>query len=302
VENLENFGTELDVPDNEIAIEVRDFLNEEGVSDDVFEIFKAQFDYKQKPLDAKVIDLSISAGNFQVDRFELSSPYEENGVLPGYVFYDSTLAAPLKPIIYFPGSGAIHLTNTELMIRNNLNRFAYLLKEGYAVFLPIYLSTYEREDELKSDYPNDSETYKDHVIKWGMDYKRTIDYIATRKDMDISNLSYFGSSWGGFMSNILLAIDDRVKNSVLYVAGLCFQRSKKEVEAVHYTSRITIPVLMLNGKYDQFFPLETSQIPMFKLLGTEEKDKKHYVYETGHFLPSEELVKEHLAWLAKYED
>lgn len=302
VENLKHSETELEVPEDEIAIEIRDFLNEDGVSDDVFEIFRAQFDYKEKPLNAKIIDVAISAGNFQVDRFELSSPYEENGVLPGYVFYDNSLPRPLKPIIYFPGSGAIHLTNTDLMIRNNLNRFAYLLKEGYAVFLPIYLSTYEREDDLKSDYPNDSESYKNHVIKWGMDYKRTIDYIVSREDMDSQNLSYYGVSWGGFMSNILLAIDDRVKNSVLYVAGLCFQRSKTEIEAFHYTSRISIPVLMLNGKYDQFFPLETSQIPMFKLLGTKEEDKKHYVYETGHFVPREELIKEHLSWLAKYED
>ena len=59
--------------------------------------------------------------------------------------------------------------------------------------------------------------------------------------------------------------------------------------------------LMLNGKFDHFFPLETSQIPMFKLLGTPEKDKKHYVYETGHYVPRDELIKFHLEWLAKYE-
>ena len=57
---------------------------------------------------------------------------------------------------------------------------------------------------------------------------------------------------------------------------------------------------MLNGKYDQFFPLEKSQIPMFKLLGTKEEDKKHYVFETGHYVPEEELIKEHVAWLKKY--
>jgi pimeloyl-ACP methyl ester carboxylesterase len=79
------------------------------------------------------------------------------------------------------------------------------------------------------------------------------------------------------------------------------ERSKKEVESYHYTSRVTIPVLMLNGEFDQFFPLETSQIPMFQLLGTPDEDKEHYVAKTGHFVPREILISKHLDWLKKYE-
>jgi len=284
-----------------VSVPKRDFLNEEKVSDDVFELFKEQFDYPEKPLDATTSLSEFTSGSFRAERFEVSSPYEEDGVLPGYIFYDSEHAKPLKPIIYFPGSNAIHLTNIDFAIKRYLNRFDYLMSEGYAVVLPIYLSTYEREDDLKSDYPNDSKSYKEHVIKWGKDYRRTIDYIFSREDMDAKNLTYYGTSWGGYMANILLAIDDRVKSATLYVAGLCFQRSKKEVESYHYTSRITMPVLMLNGKFDQFFPLETSQIPMFKLLSTPDDDKEHYVSETGNFVPGDVLISKHLGWLKKYE-
>lgn len=295
--------TEIDEsPEASVAIPKRDFLNEETVSDEVFEIFREQFNYPDKPLHAKLIPQEVSSGTFKVDRFEVTSAYEKDGILPGYIFYDGSYKKPLKPIIYFPGSNAIHHTNVEYMIKSSLNRFSYLMKEGYAVILPIYLSTYERADSIKSDYPNESEEYKDHVIKWGKDYRRAIDYVFSRDDMDSNNLTYLGSSWGGFMANTLLAIDDRMKSATLYVGGLCFQKSKKEVEAYHYTSRITIPVQMLNGKYDQFFPLESSQIPMFELLGTPEEDKKHYVAQTGHFVPRETLIKEHLAWLKKYEE
>ncbi len=301
VKNLE-CETEVDSsPEAIVSIATRDFLNEETISDEVFEIFKAQYDYPDKPLNAKILPQEVNSGTFKVDRYEISLPYEGAGVLPGYVFYDSAYTQPYKPIILFPGSNAIHLTNVDFMQKSNLNRLRYLLSEGYAVFLPVYLSTYERVDNLKSDYPNDSEYYKEHVIKWGKEYKRTIDYIVSREDMDASKLSYFGTSWGGSMANILLAIDDRVQCAVLYVAGLCFQKSKKEVESYLYTPRITMPVLMLNGEFDQFFPLETSQIPMFKLLGTPEEDKKHYVSKTGHFVPKEVLITEHLAWLKKYE-
>ena len=299
--NLESTATFDKDPTGVVSIATRDFLNEEKISDDVFEIFKEQFDYPQKPLNANTSLSEWTSGSYQAERFEISSPYEEGGILPGYIFYDSAHPKPLKPILFFPGSNAIHLTNMDYAIKRYLNRFDYLMAEGYAVVLPIYLSTYEREDELKSDYPNTSESYKEHVIKWGKEYKRTIDYIESREDMEVSNLSYFGVSWGGYMANILLAIDGRVQSATLYVAGLCFQKAKKEVESYHYTSRITMPVLMLNGEFDQFFPLETSQIPMFKLLGTPEEDKKHYVSETGHFVPRDILIKEHLGWLKKYQ-
>lgn len=302
VQNLE-CNIEVDsAPEDIVSISTRDFLNEEGISDDVFEIFKAQYNYPDKPLDPEIITQDIRSGSFKVDRYEISLPYEGEGKLPGFIFYDSTYTGKLKPIIMFPGSNAIHLTEVDYMLKSSLNFMRYLMSEGYAIFLPMYLSTYERTDEVKSDYPDETEVYKEHVIKWGKEYKRTIDYIVSREDMDASNLTYIGFSWGGYMANILLAIDDRVNSATLYVAGLCFQRSKQEVEACYYTPRVTMPVLMLNGKFDQFFPLETSQTPMFKLLGTDEKDKKHFVYETGHYVPKEVLIREHLDWLKKYEN
>ena len=57
---------------------------------------------------------------------------------------------------------------------------------------------------------------------------------------------------------------------------------------------------MLNGRYDFFFPYETSQKPMFELLGTPSEHKRQVVYETGHSVPRKELVKESLDWLDRY--
>jgi hypothetical protein len=57
---------------------------------------------------------------------------------------------------------------------------------------------------------------------------------------------------------------------------------------------------MLNGRYDSFFPHETAQVPMFKLLGTPEENKRHFIYDTGHGAPRDQLIKESLEWLDKY--
>ena len=135
---------------------------------------------------------------------------------------------------------------------------------------------------------------------WGKDYKRSIDYIFEREDFNVSELSYMGVSWGGFMGNILLAIDKRVKAGFLLVAGLEFQKCKKEVDAMYYTRRIEVPILMMNGRYDQYFPLETSQKPMFDLINLPPEKKKHYVYDSGHFVPRQEQIKFHLDWLNKF--
>jgi len=57
---------------------------------------------------------------------------------------------------------------------------------------------------------------------------------------------------------------------------------------------------MLNGKHDMFFPVETSQKPMFDLLGTPAADKKRIVYEVGHLVPRIEFTKETLSWFDMY--
>ena len=51
-------------------------------------------------------------------------------------------------------------------------------------------------------------------------------------------------------------------------------------------------MLMLNGTYDMYFPVESSQKPMFRLLGTSQGRKKMLVYSSGHLVPPTEFVKE----------
>ena len=69
---------------------------------------------------------------------------------------------------------------------------------------------------------------------------------------------------------------------------------------VNFITRLKIPVLMLNGRYDSFTPMESSQVPFFRLLGTPEKDKRHVIYDSGHVPPRKEFIRESLDWLEMY--
>jgi dipeptidyl aminopeptidase/acylaminoacyl peptidase len=135
---------------------------------------------------------------------------------------------------------------------------------------------------------------------WTKDYRRTLDYLSTRADVDTARFAYYGYSWGGYMGGIIPAIEPRLKTSVLYVAGLTMERGRPEVDPLHFLPRVRLPVLMLNGKYDFFFPIETAQRPFFQRIGTALADKRYVVYEGGHDVPRTQLIAETLAWLDKY--
>ena len=57
---------------------------------------------------------------------------------------------------------------------------------------------------------------------------------------------------------------------------------------------------MLNGRYDFVAPLETCQVPMFRLLGSSERDKRHVLFDTGHAGPPQQYIKETLDWFDRY--
>jgi len=57
---------------------------------------------------------------------------------------------------------------------------------------------------------------------------------------------------------------------------------------------------MLNGKYDMAFPYETTVKPFFDLMGTPAKDKFIRIYDTDHYIPKNEMIKEVLTFLDNY--
>jgi hypothetical protein len=78
------------------------------------------------------------------------------------------------------------------------------------------------------------------------------------------------------------------------------ESARPEVDPVNFLPRVKQPVIMLNGKYDHFFPVESAQKPFFRLLGTSPDSKRYVLYEGGHFVPKTQFIAESLAWLDKY--
>jgi formylglycine-generating enzyme required for sulfatase activity/tRNA A-37 threonylcarbamoyl transferase component Bud32/dienelactone hydrolase len=279
----------------EIELPFRDFASEPRVSDETFALFLNQYLYDPTPLNAVVEDTREE--EFYVrERIVFDAAYGGE-TMAAYLFLPRNGVPPYQTVVYFPGSGAIHQRSSENL---TLRRADFVPKSGRAVLWPVYKSTYERGDGLVSDYPDETSAWKDHIIMWGKDLKRSIDYLETRDDIDTDRLAFMGASWGAAMGPILMAIEPRIKAGVVLVAGLNFQKALPEVDQLHYLHRVDIPVLMLNGKYDFFFPYETSQRPYFELMKTPAEHKRLVVHDAGHSFPRTEMVRETLEWLDRY--
>src|SRR6266853_1732273 len=105
-----------------------------------------------------------------------------------------------------------------------------------------------------------------------------------------------GAIWGP----VLTAVEPRFKVSVLVGGGLPFEKLPSEIEPLNFASRVNIPTLMLNGREDFMFPVQSSQIPLFHLLGVSSADKRHVILESGHVPPWQPVAKESLDWLDRY--
>jgi dienelactone hydrolase len=146
---------------------------------------------------------------------------------------------------------------------------------------------------------NTSKVAKD--IQVVQDVRRSIDYLETRPgEFQLDRLIYSGFSYGASHGAIVAAVENRFQAAVLInggYQGLSNYSSRPEVDPYNFMSRVKIPVLMINGRYDAIFPVEVGQKPFLEHLGTPPEHKKLIHFKGGHGIPSDEAVQEMDKWL-----
>jgi dienelactone hydrolase/predicted Ser/Thr protein kinase len=275
----------------------RDFANERAIDDGAFDMCRRFYSYDRGRLEPVVEPADTTSEYWTVERATVNTAYGDER-LTIYLFLPRTGKPPYQTVVFFPGSSALRSRSFERSAQTAT--FDFVVRSGRAVAYPVYKSTYDRGDGLLSDRPNLSSSYRDHVIQWVKDFARTVDYLETRSDLDTQRLGYYGYSWGAVMGPMVLALDQRVSVAVLACGGFWQQKGQPEAEQLNFAARVKVPVLMLNGRYDFVFPVETSQKPMFEAMRTAASDKRHLLFESGHSLPRRELVTETLRWFDRY--
>ena len=281
----------------DITVPARDLRRIVPPADAVFRAWKSIYSFDHGHLNAKVDTTDDTSPEWRMEKVSYAAAYGDERIT-AYLFLPKNAAPPYQTVVFFPGSGVIsRRTNPGA---NDFERLNYIMRSGRAFIYPIYKSTHERGDVIANDYPSMSAVWRDHMVMWSKDVGRTIDYLESRPDIDRQKIGYMGYSWGAGMAPLFLAVEPRLSLGLLLVGGFYLQPALPEADPVNFAARVKIPVVMLNGRFDFFFPTETSQKPMFDSLGTPAEHKRRVEYDASHALPRNEVIKEFVGWMDKY--
>lgn len=266
------------------------------VSDEEFRFYQKLYAYDPMDLDSKVEGIDEENSFWKREKVSFAAVYENERVL-GYLYLPKRATPPYQTIIYAHPGMSVRLSSPqpgeELL-------YGFIIKSGRAFFLPVLKGMYQRRYATKSAGPNMT---RDRLILQSKDFRRCIDYLVSRPDVDQDRLGVYGLSGFGGVVPILAVGEQRLKAAVLGSTALSSNRRGllSEADPLNFLPRFRVPTLMINGRSDFGFPVEACQIPMLRLLGAREQDKKLEHWEGGHFpTNAQTALQEVLAWFDRY--
>jgi serine/threonine protein kinase/formylglycine-generating enzyme required for sulfatase activity/dienelactone hydrolase len=279
----------------------RDLTREKPVSDEVFAAYREQFSYDPRDLAARVESRDDSHPDWIHETISLTAAYGSERFRV-HLFLPRTARPPYQAIVYFPGSSARQRSSSDRMTERIefAENLAFIPKSGRALVHPVYQGTYERSQSRESGPagPRELVTLDVQMVQ---DARRSLDYLQSRPDVDARRIGYYGFSWGGRMASLILAVEPRFRCAVVHSGGFpSSSRPPPEVDPLNYATRVRVPTLMLNGRYDLAVSLQSEARPMFDMLGTPAADKRLYLVDTDHWIPRPDLIRESLAWFDRY--
>ena len=279
-----------------------DFNKAKPVPDSIFQVYKEQFSYDKTALNAEVEWRDESRDDWIHEKITLDAAYGRERIIAHLILPKNT-SPPYQTVIYYPG--AEPLTRESCDDMGSLLEFevflSFIVKNGRALLFPVYQGTFERRVDELTPIVMGAKThqYTEYLIQAVKDFRRCVDYLETRQDIQSDKLAFYGMCWGAQMGTIISAVEERLAANVFLSGGL-HGLGRPEAAQINYVTRVKIPTLMLNGEYDTIFPSDTSTMPMFDLLGTPDEHKELKLYKTDHIPPRNEFIKETLIWLDRY--
>jgi formylglycine-generating enzyme required for sulfatase activity/dienelactone hydrolase len=263
-------------------------------SDEVFRVYKSLYTFRKADMRAKSAYVKEISKYTKLEKVSFDAPYGDERMF-AYLFIPRMGTPPFQTIIFCPGTGAWVVHSVfEYSSTYGADR---VTKNGRAFVFPVLRGTFERKTPPEKTAKT---TESEENVMFVKEIMRTIDYLETRPEFDAGKFAFEGISSGGICGSIIPAIDGRIKAAVLLSAGLDLSLPP-EYSQINFSPRVKIPILMQNGKYDYGFLVETFQKPLFKLLGTPDKDKFHKIYDSGHSVwLRNECLKDELDFLDKY--
>ena len=275
----------------------RDFARVRPASDAVFASYRRLYAYDANHLDPRTEVVLHDAADWRKERVSFNTAYDDTRVT-AYLFLPKHVQEPYQTVVFFPSARVLELTDSRVL--GDTSFFDYVVQSGRAVLYPVYQDTYERRNRGILPSAAQEMTLTEQRYK---DLARALDYVRTRPELDASRVAYLGVSMGAAEGVIYATLlQDRLKAAVFLDGGYFLDPPLPGRDQADFAPRLTIPLLMVNGRYDFSFSLEQSQRPLFRMLGTPVADKRHVVLDTPHDVRAQrpEMVREVLSWLDHY--
>ena len=261
-------------------------------SDAEYRVYLGLHRYEPTALDSQT-DRVVDGPYWRRETISFRAPYGNERVL-AHLFVPRDVPPPYQVVVVL-GGGTI--VDSLKRIEDFDYPFEFIVRSGRVAVVPVLSGTLERGPSPRNLPPS---LERERSLRWSADIGRTLEYLDTRSDIDKERLSLYGISRGAVHAVRLLAVYPRFKVAVLSSGGLQVQPA--EVNSWNFAPRVKTPVLMVNGRYDFLFPVETNQRPLFRALGTKEPDKRHVLFDGGHrnLVTRPDLIGEILDWLDRY--
>ena len=269
------------------------------VDDETYAIYRDQFGYLKQDLQPKILS-SEQKAFWREEKVHINSPYSDAG-MDLLLMVPESGVAPFQAIVVMPGSD-VFFPGASLD-GYNWNDYepsiGAMLRSGRAVVLPVWEGTFGRGMKRPQGGEEERrEWWRTRVFRWRQDLGTTLDYLQSRDDFNGDRFGYLGISAGSSLPIAALAVESRLKTVILIAGGLSLLNEHPSIQPKNHAPRLSVPVMMMNGRYDQAISMEDRQVPLFELLGSGPGRKKHVVYDAGHVgYPVSRQRREIIDWL-----
>jgi serine/threonine protein kinase/formylglycine-generating enzyme required for sulfatase activity len=262
-------------------------------SEAYFNSMLSHYRYDKSPLDAQVVETTETA-EWRREKISYLGANDERAL--AYLYLPKSSQKPFQTIQFVPAGdvygGYITLAESVEM------QLAPFIRSGRAVWAVVLKGFKEREHPPGYQPPRYATVKRrEQVVANATDLSRSLDYLATRTDIDLNRLAYYGYSRGAQEGLVYAAVENRYRSVALVAGGIAPFSDKRiiaEAAPSNFAPHIKASKLLLNGRYDEVNPLKTQIEPLFKLL---REPKRLYLYDSGHTPPFEIIVPVINGWL-----
>jgi dienelactone hydrolase len=275
----------------------------ERLSDEAFHLLLSVYDYDPAiPLEGRVVERVEKEG---IAREKIVFRGVQGFYVPGYLQLPAKGPRPVPCVLLLHGwSGSKeHFWNDNNYISGGNVRKG-LLNEGFAVlaldaqchgdriaqneFAPVNPSGPPGRPPRKGYF-----TQQEIYVQTTIDYRRALDYLKSRPEIDSTRIGAFGYSMGGTQTVLLTALDSRIKAAV--ACAVPADRSPNSLIAPrHFAQAIGArPLLLVAGRKDEMCPPAEAE-QLFRAIGSD-RSKLSFFEGTHRLRP--DFVPAAVRWL-----